>query len=51
VKIAEQKYGSLTEAERLEIARLLVKAGYTVRVGKERKGDNQPHKWFVEYSE
>ena len=52
-KIRVQKTGVLNEADRLELARLLVKAGYTVRIGKERPS-NKPtgtpvH--FVEYEE
>lgn len=31
-----QKSGNLIEAERLEIARLLIKAGYTVRIGRDK---------------
>ena len=50
-KITEQKYGSLSEAERLEIARLLIKAGYTVRVNKERKDEKTVWKWYIEYLE
>lgn len=30
--------GSLTEVERLELARLLVKAGYTVSIGRDKSG-------------
>ena len=51
IRITEQKHGSLTEAERLEIARLLVKAGYSVRIGKERPSEKANFKWFIEYLE
>ena len=36
MKIFEQNNGRLNEDERLELARLLLKAGYTVRVGREK---------------
>jgi len=36
VKIYEQKDGQLNKEDRLELAKLLVKAGYTVRVGREK---------------
>lgn len=44
------KSGSLNEAERLDMARLLIKAGYTVRLGKERPaGKSTAYSYFVEY--
>ncbi|MGX8126100.1 hypothetical protein ACWTV9_07580 [Clostridioides difficile] len=36
-KIYAQKNGSLNDTDRLEIARLLIKAGYTVRLDKEKE--------------
>lgn len=48
MRIQPQKNGSLTESERLDIARLLVKAGYTVRIGKE-KPTNKPNAAYVCY--
>ena len=36
VRIKPPRYNGLNEAERLEIARLLVKAGYTVRIAAEK---------------
>ena len=36
MKLYDLKGGVLTDAERLELARLLVKAGYTVSIGKRR---------------
>ena len=36
MRITDQTYGKLNEEDRLTIARLLIKAGYTVRVGKEK---------------
>lgn len=50
MRIQPQKCGSLTESERLDIARLLVKAGYTVRIGKE-KPSNKPNGAYVFYIE
>jgi len=52
-KIEEQRHCSLTEAERLELAKLLAKAGYRVRLGRERpKGkETGSYKHFVEYEE
>lgn len=50
MRIHPQKCGSLTESERLDIARLLVKAGYTVRIGKEKPA-NKPNGAYVFYIE
>jgi len=36
MKITCLKHGEMTLADRLELATLLAKAGYTVRVGRER---------------
>ena len=36
-RIYPQPTGSLNEQDRLELAKLLVKAGYIVRLGRERK--------------
>ena len=36
MKIQNQKHGTLSEADLLELAALLVKAGYTVKKAKER---------------
>ena len=49
MRIQPQKNGSLTEPERLDIARLLVKAGYTVRIGKEQKTKNSRYTYYIEY--
>lgn len=38
MRIHDQRFGRLTEQERIEIARLLIKAGYTVRLGKVKDG-------------
>lgn len=34
---------SLNEAERLEVAKLLIKSGYAVRLGKEKIGNKSKH--------
>lgn len=49
MRIYPQKAGALNEADRLELARLLIKAGYTVRIGSEKpKGTNI---YYVEFTE
>lgn len=50
MKIKPQKQCTLNESERLELARLLVKAGYTVRIGKEKEG-NKAAVHYVEFEE
>lgn len=49
MKIYPLKNGNLNETERLEIARLLIKAGYTVRLGKEKPAGKSTVVHFVEY--
>lgn len=39
MKITNQNATGLTDADRLELAKLLIKAGYTVRIGKEKQGN------------
>lgn len=53
MKIYCLKNNSLNEAERLELARLLIKAGYTVRVGSEPPPGNPKgtKRYFVEFKE
>ena len=36
MKITEQKFAKLNEQDRLQLAALLIKAGYTVRITKEK---------------
>lgn len=52
-KITDQKCGTLSESDRLALAALLIKAGYVVRVGRERPPGKDTGQWkyFVEYSE
>lgn len=46
-RIYPQKAGALNEVERLEIAKLLIKAGYIVRIGKEKPKNTNVY--FIEY--
>lgn len=50
MRIYEQKHGSMNESDRLALATLLIKAGYTVRIGRERPPGKQSG-WvhYVEY--
>ena len=50
MKIQNQKHGNLSEADRLELAGLLAKAGYLVRIGKE-KLPGKPTAKFIHYVE
>ncbi len=50
MKIYSLKSGGLSEVDRLELARLLLKAGYSARIGKERPpGNNTQYSYFVEF--
>ena len=48
-KITDQKNGQLSNDDRLEIARLLIKAGYTVKIGKDKIPGKNRSIYFVEY--
>lgn len=52
-RIYEQRTGSLSESDRLEIARLLIKAGYQVSIKRERPPGKDTGRWiyYVEYNE
>jgi hypothetical protein len=53
MKIYSQKQNALNETDRLELAKLLIKAGYAVRIGSE-KPEGKPNGaniYYVEYSE
>lgn len=43
----ENGFGSLTEAERLELCRLLIKAGYAVEQKRERKGNGNKYIYYI----
>lgn len=45
------KPGTLNEAERLDIARLLIKAGYTVKLGKDKVKGKSTYVHHIEYWE
>ncbi len=49
IKIIAPKHNGLNEAERLELGKLLIKAGFTVRLGSETK--NGKTVYFVEFWE
>ena len=49
IKIIAPRNNGLNEAERLELGKLLIKAGFTVRVGSETK--NGRTVYFVEFWE
>jgi hypothetical protein len=51
MKIYTLKSGTSNEADRLELARLLIKMGYTVRVDREKIGSKDVYRHFVEYNE
>ena len=48
-RIQPQLTGSLNEQDRLLLAQLLVKAGYTVRLGKDKKPKSNNYIQFIEY--
>lgn len=50
-RIYSVKEKGLSEMERLDLARLLIKAGYTVRVGREKIAGKNTWIYFVEYWE
>ena len=45
--IAAQRGGSLNDQERLDLARLLIKAGYTVRTVTVKVGQALPRPWSI----
>lgn len=48
-KIKSVRQGALNDADRLELAKILVKAGYCVHIGKEK--DGKSNTTVVEYWE
>ena len=50
-RIYAQRSGSLNEQDRLELLRLLGKAGYTVKIGREKQNSKTTYTYFVEYTE
>lgn len=49
MKITDQHKGKLNEADRLQLATLLIKAGYSVRIGKEKPPGKTNYVTFVEF--
>ena len=50
MKIKPQKYNALNEQDRLDLARVLIQAGYKVSIGTEKNG-NKAAVHYVEYEE
>lgn len=50
-RIYTQKGSTVTQADKIELATLLIKMGYTVRLGKEKSGNGRGTTTFVEYWE
>ena len=48
MRIQEQKHGKLSEQDRLDLASLLVKAGYIVRIGREKAPGKTTSMAYVE---
>lgn len=51
IRIYPQRCGALNENDRLDLARLLIKAGYKVRIGKEKMNGGSTYTYFIEYEE
>lgn len=49
-RIYAQKDAKLNETDRLELGKLLLKLGYTVRIGKERKDGKTTNQYYIAYS-
>lgn len=50
MRVYSDKRTAFTDADRLELARLLVKDGYTVRLGRERAAGGKQFRHFVEFT-
>lgn len=50
-RIYAQRSDSLNEQDRLELLRLLGKAGYTVKIAREKQNSKTTYTYFVEYTE
>ncbi len=51
-RITETGFGRLNEQERLELSRLLIKAGYAVKQGREKPSPKAAaYKYYIEYWE
>ncbi len=49
-KIIAQNGNKVNDEDRLQLARILIKFGYTVRIGKEKKDGENKNIVFVGYS-
>ena len=49
-RIYQQKDAKTNDADRLALAQLLIKFGYTVRIGKERKDGKTQVAYYVAFS-
>ena len=49
IRIYQQKDAKVNEQDRLALASLLLKFGYTVRIGKERQDGKSTNVFFVGY--
>ncbi len=51
-RIYSIKPNGLNDIDRLEMAKILIKAGYSVRIGKEKKSPtSKAYAYFIEYWE
>lgn len=50
-KITTQRDAKVNDSDRLALASLLIKFGYTVRIGKERKDGKTTNVIFIAYKE
>ena len=41
--------GKLNDEDRQDLAKMLIKAGYAVRIGRERQGTKGAYQYFVEF--
>lgn len=51
VKISARKGAKVNDDDRLALATLLIKLGYTVRIGKEKKENEKAYVTYVAFSE
>lgn len=49
LRVCAQKSSTLNEGERLDLAKLLIKAGYTVRIKKEKVDGRSAVNYVVEF--
>ena len=45
----EGTFSEINKEERITLCGLLIKAGYTVRIGRERRGSQNKYYYYVEY--